>query len=389
MRKTGKILLTAVCAAFIAGALAGPFCLSAAYAADADYYAPVTAAGGTQLLGQLHDLITTTHTHYSSYSECRDNTKNTDPALNGEKGVVEFYTHETIEYYINDISTPKNQGTWNREHVWPKACSNGLWGTEGGGADMHHIRPSEVTLNGARGNKKFGEAANGGEVYSKTTDGNNSKPGGRQAGNVFEPLDDVKGDVARIVLYVYTHYNTYANVYGSTNGARGDNVERYFGTLRFTDIVSASSEEAAIGLLLEWNELDPVDAIERTRNEEAYKVQGNRNPYIDHPEYAGKIWESADPPDGDPAAAAAFHAAVGSIVQEGSLAAQYASLQRAAAAYRALTETQRQAAEEDADKFEAAVREFNEAVAACNGAAKRAEDGALGAAGGLLGGGGQ
>ena len=253
------------------------------------YYKPITETSGTALLGELHDLITTTHTHYSSYSECRDKAPITDYAEGG-KSIIEFYTHETIEHYINDISTPGNQGTWNREHDWPKALSGGLWGTDGGGADMHHIRPSEVKMNGDRGNSKYGEVTGGSPIYSKTTSGANSKIGGYHKGGVFEPLDDAKGDVARILFYVYTHYNTYANVHGTTNGNTNGQTESYFGTLHFTDVISASSEAAAVQLLLEWNELDPVDEIETKRNEEVYKIQRNRNPFIDHPEYADAIW---------------------------------------------------------------------------------------------------
>lgn len=97
------------------------------------------------------------------------------------------------------------------------------------------------------------------------------------------PLDNVKGDAARIVMYVYTHYNSTSKVYGTVD-SRGS------GPLSFTNIMAPSSESAAIELLLEWNELDPVDEIERTRNEAVYDIQGNRNPFIDHPEYASAIW---------------------------------------------------------------------------------------------------
>ena len=124
----------------------------------------------------------------------------------------------------------------------------------------------------------------------KTESGADSQLGGYHAGGVFEPLDEVKGDVARILFYVYTHYNTYANVHGTTNGNTNGQTANYFGTLHFTDVVSASSEAEAIALLLEWNELDPVDEIETKRNEEVYKIQGNRNPFIDCAGWADAVW---------------------------------------------------------------------------------------------------
>ncbi len=288
----GKPLKTIVCSALSVPLLFGVLFMGQARgtyaaAAEGDYYAPVTAAEGEALLGQLHDLITTTHTSYISYKACKEKVPITDPGLDGN-GVLEFYTHESLTVYVGDVDAA---GSWNREHVWPQSLSS-LWGEEGGGSDLHHIRPSEKQMNSTRGNDKFGEVTNGGEVYSKKAGGENSQLGGYHAGGVFEPLDSVKGDVARIVMYLYTHYNTYSNVGGTTNGSGGDSVERFFGTLHFTDVVSASSEAAAVEMLLEWNKLDAVDEIETRRNEEAFKIQGNRNPFIDHPEYADAVWKN-------------------------------------------------------------------------------------------------
>ncbi len=250
------------------------------------YYAPITATGGNALLGQVHDLITTTHRKYTSYNDCKNptNVKKTDPGTSSSY-VMEFYSQADISASWGGGAL----GTWNREHVWCQSLSNGMWGQSGAGADMHHIRPVESGLNSTRGNNLFGEVSNreGNKVYYRDKSKNNVALGGYSGGGKFEPLDNVKGDVARIVMYVYTHYNTASNVYGTTNGSGGGG---YFGTLHFTNIVSASNESAAIDLLLEWSRQDPVDAIETTRNEAVYKIQGNRNPFIDHPEYAEAIW---------------------------------------------------------------------------------------------------
>ncbi len=255
-------------------------------AAEGNYYSSITATGGTQLLGQVHDLIVKTHTKYTSYDECKTKGTTTDPGLDG-KGYLEFYTHETLTSFGGSV------GTANREHVWCQSLSNGLWGTSGAGSDMHHIRPTEATLNSTRGNNKYGEVTSEKkEAYSKKPGGAQSKLGGYVGGGVFEPLDNVKGDAARIVMYVYTHYNKGKNV-GGTLDSKGS------GTLNFTNVMAASSEAAARELLLEWNALDPVDAIEEKRNEEVFKIQGNRNPFIDHPEYASAIWGDGSyvPPD--------------------------------------------------------------------------------------------
>lgn len=252
------------------------------------YYSGITAKSGLALLGQLHDLITTTHKKYTSYDDCSNPSYviQTDPGSNSNY-VMEFYSQADISKNWGG----GNPGTWNREHVWCQSLSNGLWGKTGGGADMHHIRPSESTLNSTRGNSRYGEVNQQNPKYYKDSRGNEVALGGYLANDTFEPLDNVKGDVARIVMYVYTHYNTYSNVGGTTNGSGGG-----FGTLKFTNVINAKTEEAAIALLLKWNEMDPVDDIERTRNEAVYKIQGNRNPFVDNSNYANAIWGGADIP---------------------------------------------------------------------------------------------
>lgn len=263
------------------------------YAATADsYYAGITAAGGTALLGQLHDLITTTHTKYTSYDDCKTPSKVSETDAGSKSGMImDFYSQEDI---TSKWEGGNAKGEWNREHVWCQSLSGGLWGTSGGGSDMHHIRPSEFSLNSTRGNNKFAELNGAGKpAYYKTQSNSTYALGGYTGSGKFEPLDEVKGDVARIVMYVYTHYNTYSNVYGTTNGKGSVK----FGTLKFTYVVSASNEYAATALLLKWNEQDPVDDIERARNEAVYKIQGNRNPFIDNSNYAEMIWGDYEAPE--------------------------------------------------------------------------------------------
>lgn len=248
-----------------------------------NYYSGITAKSGKALLGQLHDLITTTHKKYTSYDDC----KNPNYVILTDMGsdanhVRDFYTQTDLSKAWGAGSS----GTWNREHVWCQSLSNGLWGTSGGGADLHHIRPVESNLNSTRGNSKFGDVNKQNPKYSY-----DKSLGGYLANDTFEPLDSVKGDVARVIMYVYTHYNTYSNVGGTTNGSGGS-----FGTLRFTDVVRAGNEEAAIALLLKWNEDDPVDQSEIDRNEAVYNIQGNRNPFVDNQNYANAIWGGDDLP---------------------------------------------------------------------------------------------
>lgn len=255
------------------------------------YYSGITATSGTKLLGQLHDLMCKTHKTYTTYNDCKDPTSvyKADPGTSSSY-VRDFYT----EHNISKAWGSGAVGTWNREHVWCQSLSNNLWGTTGGGSDLHHLRPTETTLNSTRNNHPYGEVSSHNSTttkYAKDTNKNyiTSYVGGYVEGDCFEPVDGVKGDVARILMYVYTHYTTYTKISGTTNGSGSSS---YFGSLNITSVVTTSkkTESAAWALLLKWNQMDPVDSVERTRNEAVAKMQGNRNPFIDNSSYANAIW---------------------------------------------------------------------------------------------------
>lgn len=183
-------------------------------------------------------------------------------------------------FYTNVYGTSLDdyKSTVNREHVWPQSLSGGFFGTSGAGADGHHIRPANSQLNGARSNKKYGDLKNNEIEYTYfTTEGaksynclynysseetivNNYK--GQLAGystdNVFEPRDDYKGDIARIIAYMALHYKSLENI---------------------VDNVMVDGYDT----IVKWNRLDPVDEYEINRNNVIAEFQGNRNPFIDAP----------------------------------------------------------------------------------------------------------
>ena len=297
MQKKGAILLTSLvlvavlCAAILPCAFISAKESTANAAVDLDaYYKPITASQGTELLGQLHDLITDTHTKYTSYTDCKTPSIIQKTDAGSKSGtVMEFYSQADIAGTWGSGA----QGTWNREHVWCQSLSSGLWGESGGGSDLHHLRPAESGLNSARGNNKYGTVANreSHKVYYEDNQNNPVALGGYNYSKVFEPIDEVKGDVARIVLYVYVHYNSYtSSIFGghaTTNGSRQSNS---FGALPIRNIINANSDREAFDLLIAWNESDHVDDVERNRNEAVYALQGNRNPFVDHPEFINAIW---------------------------------------------------------------------------------------------------
>ncbi len=172
-----------------------------------------------------------------------------------------------IYLYTRDSVRKNAASSWNREHVWPQSNSRGNkgqhWGTSEAGTDILHIRPTYNTTNSVRGNDKYGNTNKSNPVTY------NGMPYGYSSGSIFEPLDSVKGDVARIIMYVWTAYYDYYDDTGLLI------------TKTFTNYDT----------LLEWHMLDKPDVHEGYRNDYSQTSrQKNRNPFVDHPEYAWKIF---------------------------------------------------------------------------------------------------
>ena len=236
------------------------------------YYSSVNSLTGNSLLVGLHNLMDSTHTTYTSYGSL-DGYYRTSDAYSGG-GVKCFYSGQKAS-------------SFNKEHVWPQSLSNNLYGEDHGGSDLHHIRPTISTYNSKRSSAMFGYVypsgsyrgssfayASGGSTYYTT--------------NVFEPADSIKGDVARIIMYMYMHYND--GTIKELSTISGWNTKSYYGQLNIHWVMGPVNVKESFKLLRHWNSLDPVSEEEKTRNEKAYQVQGNRNPFIDHPSYADKIW---------------------------------------------------------------------------------------------------
>ncbi len=226
-----------------------------------DYsYENLSSMSQSFLLSSLRKLMTDTHTRNSSYDTCKTMATKTDCENNDGK-IIMLYTS-----YSGSYSQYNGGNGWNREHVWPKSL--GGFETEGPGADLHHIRPTENRTNSKRGNAKYGN------VTGSSVTGNLSGLVGGNLGSYYEPLDNVKGDVARICLYVYVRYG------GS-----------------YTKCSSITNVFQSIDVLLEWCALDPVDTWEMGRNEVVEAYQGNRNVFIDYPELAWAIYGMKAPSD--------------------------------------------------------------------------------------------
>ncbi|CAM3776350.1 hypothetical protein GCM10009865_50550 [Aeromicrobium ponti] len=227
------------------------------------YYEDASGKTGEQLKASLHEIIS--EQTVISYSDVWDALKETDQDPNNPNNVILLYSGESRSKDLNG----GDLGDWNREHVWAK--SHGSFGTSmGPGTDVHHLRPTDVKINSIRGNLDFdngGTAVSGCEGCYKTA-------------SSFEPPDRVKGDVARMLFYMAVRYEGNGEVDLELNESLNNGSSPYHGKL---------------STLLEWHKQDPVDDFERNRNNIIYeKWQHNRNPFIDHPEWADMVWKQAN-----------------------------------------------------------------------------------------------
>ncbi len=173
----------------------------------------------------------------------------------------------------------KEGDCYNREHSFPKSWFGGK--VEPMNSDGHHLFATDGYVNSKRSNWPFGE------VSSATyTSSNGSKLGSAAnslgyVGTVFEPIDEFKGDFARAYFYMATRYeNEIANWEG--NSTSSDAVLDGTNTTVF--------EPWLLTMLKRWHSEDPVSQKEIDRNKAVHDFQGNRNPFIDHPEFVSQIW---------------------------------------------------------------------------------------------------
>jgi len=230
------------------------------------YYKVVDNFEQNDLKTVLHNIIKGhTEIEYTDNSSDMDvwrALEQTDEDPNNSDNVILLYLGTSIP---KASKAKNNQGDyWNREHVWAK--SRGDFGTSlGAGTDLHHLRPSDATVNSARGNKWFD---NGGEFHREAKECKTDS-------DSWEPRDAVKGDIARMMFYMAVRYEAEDGLdLELTNNPTDDK----------------SPDHGVLSTLLEWNKQDPVDAFETKRNETIYTIQGNRNPFIDFPDFANYIF---------------------------------------------------------------------------------------------------
>ena len=251
------------------------------------YYSDVDLTKtGLALKSALATKIINTHTNKLDYTpDIWTASKITDANLTNANQVILFYGWENATdgdttndlYRDNTLQDTGNGQTfrWNREHVYSKSLANPALTTDdpGPGTDAHNLRPADRTRNSQRNNFKFGEGSGTPSGFSSVT---YSGPSGPNT-NAWFPGDEWKGDVARIVMYMYLRYG---NQCLPTGVGVGNN---------------ALTPDDMIDLFLKWNVEDPVSDVEKARNTyhgntSITTAQGNRNPFIDNPYLATRIW---------------------------------------------------------------------------------------------------
>ncbi len=219
---------------------------------------------GIALKTELSQKIINTHTTQLQYTNVWGVLQQTDLDPSNSNNVLLLYGYNDgdanpiTDRTRNKNSNGGNTGEWNREHTYAQslATPNMTTSSPNAGTDAHHLRSSDVQMNGNRGNRKF--AAGSGNA------GN--------AGSNWYPGNEWKGDVARMMMYMYLRY---------PSQCLPDNVG--VGT-------SVAIDPSMITLFLDWNAQDVVSTYEQNRNTILETEQGNRNPFIDNPYLATIIW---------------------------------------------------------------------------------------------------
>ncbi len=251
--------------------------LSIAAQIPSGYYDGTQGLSGIPLKSKLHDIIDNhTSVSYSSlYTYFQTTDKKPDSSVWDMYSDVPGGTPSYKYYYSNgdECGNYNEEGDcYNREHSFPQSWFNKAMPMK---SDLFLVYPTDGYVNNKRSNYPYGE------VSSPTwTSSNGSKlglcsfPG--YSGNVFEPIDEYKGDFARTYFYISVRY------YNEDSDWQ-DNAM----------VDGAQLKPWALNMMKQWSEDDTVSQKEIDRNNAVYQIQNNRNPFIDHPEFIEEIWGSS------------------------------------------------------------------------------------------------
>ncbi len=247
----------------------------------AGYYDNAQGLTGYQLKTALKSIITNGH-NVQSYNDLYNayETTDTDHYYENDGTVLDMYSENptgadpyNYQHHQQTCGNYSDEGDcYNREHLMPQSIFNSASPMV---SDVHFVVPTDGYVNNRRSNYPFGVVNN-----PTWTSDNGSKLGLNTvygySGTVFEPIDEFKGDIARMLFYIATRY------------------EDQIASWNNSDMLDGSSDQVFtdwfLHVLLDWSAQDPVSQREIDRNNAVYTYQGNRNPFIDHPEWVNAIW---------------------------------------------------------------------------------------------------
>ncbi len=272
------------------------------------YYNSVNTSNAEQLRCSLNTVIRghTVYPYSASTTDTWDILEIADEDPNNSGNILDVYKNRSYTK-VSDRAGTGTGVTYNREHTWPNSLGFGsatgnLGLPHGPYTDTHMLYLSDTNYNSDRGNSPYSYCTQGAGCSERATEVNNGNGGGTGVypgnsnwvnSNAYETWSKRQGDVARAVMYMAIRYE------GGTHTVTGQNEP----DLELTDtvglIVGTSASPAYMGLLTDlllWHQADPPDAAEVARNEVIYSFQGNRNPFIDHPEWGTEaLFTSAKP----------------------------------------------------------------------------------------------
>lgn len=256
-------------------------CTSLSSQATAYYTGNYTYDTMSKLQGGTTNCLTTVDS--AMYKQLQTLMKSTMTNSVSYKALTNYWpaTDNSIYFYSNT----GYGGNVSREHVWPK--SHATFHQSGGGSDLHHLRPEDAQVNSRRWNYTMGNVKS--TVSNPTTYDYDGKVVLWYSSDKYlvEVPDYVKGDVARILLYVYVRWEE-PNLFMNDPSAKPGPGDEENDGIKVIE---------SLDTLLEWCELDPVDTWEMKRNDEVQNIQGNRNVFIDYPEYSWLLFGQEVPND--------------------------------------------------------------------------------------------
>ncbi|TQD39461.1 endonuclease [Haloflavibacter putidus] len=267
------------------------FCIGIFAQAPTGYYNDAQNLSGYTLKSALSTIISNGHTsqgYDALWSAYYDTDR--DYYYENDATILDIYSEnpsgaDPYTYSVGNDQCGNYSGEgvcYNREHLMPQSWFNSASPMK---SDVHHVYPTDGYVNGRRGHLPFGEVNNPNWTSQNgSKKGNNVYPNA-YTGEVFEPIDEFKGDIARVYFYMATRYESQIGSWESENDGSQNTLDGS------SDQVF---EDWMLAMLLEWHFSDPVSQKELDRNNASYDFQGNRNPFIDNPQWAAEIWGEPD-----------------------------------------------------------------------------------------------